>query len=85
MLGYKIILNNKNYMGIFRFIKRSLAKVFYSKQELAKKAGVIMGDDNFIASYFWSSEPYLITVGSHCQITEGVHIFTHGGGQCRKG
>lgn len=29
----------------------------------------------------WSSEPYLITVGENCQITHGVLIHTHGGGQ----
>lgn len=28
----------------------------------------------------WSSEPYLITIGSHCQLTT-CKIFTHGGGQ----
>lgn len=28
-----------------------------------------------------SSEPYLITIGNHCQITSGVRLFTHGGGQ----
>lgn len=39
-----------------------------------------MGEHNFIASRFWSSEPYLITVGRNCQITSGVKVFTHGGG-----
>ena len=29
----------------------------------------------------WSSEPYLITIGNHCQITSGVKFFTHGGAQ----
>lgn len=28
----------------------------------------------------WSSEPYLITIGSHCQLTT-CKIFTHSGGQ----
>ena len=28
----------------------------------------------------WSSEPYLVTIGSHCQLTT-CKIFTHGGGQ----
>lgn len=55
-------------------------KLLFSKEELAREAGVNIGKDNFIGSYFWSSEPYLITIGSHCQITAGVHIFTHGGG-----
>lgn len=47
----------------------------------ARKAGVNMGVDNYIASMFWTSEPYLITIGSHCQITSGVKLLTHGGGQ----
>lgn len=47
----------------------------------AQKVGVNMGVDNYVASVFWTSEPYLITVGSHCQITSGVKLLTHGGGQ----
>lgn len=35
--------------------------------------------DNFIDSDFWSSEPYLISIGSHCQITSDVKFYTHGG------
>lgn len=38
-----------------------------------------LGGGNFIASRFWSTEPYLISVGSHCAITSGVKLFTHGG------
>ena len=38
-----------------------------------------IGQNNFIASKFWSSEPYLIEIGSNCQITSGVKILTHGG------
>ncbi len=45
----------------------------------AIKAGVKMGKNNSVSSHFWSSEPYLITIGNHCQITAGVHIQTHGG------
>lgn len=54
---------------------------FLPLEKQAKKAGVKMGSCNFIASKFWSTEPYLIEIGSHCQITAGVKIFTHGGGQ----
>ena len=58
----------------------SLVNSFYSLEKQAKRVGVNMGKDNLVASKFWSSEPYLITIGSHCQITSGVKIFTHGGG-----
>ena len=45
----------------------------------------ILGGGNFIASRFWSTEPYLITIGNNCQITAGVKMFTHGGaGAARK-
>lgn len=54
-------------------------RLFWSLERQAKDAGVKMGKDNFIASRFWSSEPYLISVGSHCGITVGVKLFTHGG------
>lgn len=54
-------------------------RFFWSLERQARHAGVTMGTGCFIASRFWSSEPYLITVGSHCGITAGVKIFTHGG------
>ena len=59
---------------------RMFRKIFLSPAKRARMAGVIMGHENFIADVFWSSEPYLITIGSHCQITKGVRFFTHGGG-----
>ncbi len=44
--------------------------------------GVNIGEDNFLPDkHCWSSEPYLITIGNHCQITNGVRFFTHGWGQ----
>ena len=50
--------------------------------EYARRIGVRIGEDNFIADNLcWSSEPYLITIGSHCQISSGVRFLTHGGGQ----
>ncbi len=38
-----------------------------------------MGEHNLIASKFWSTEPYLISIGNFCQLTEGTKIYTHGG------
>ena len=54
-------------------------RFFWSLEKQARKAGVNMGKHNAVSSHFWSSEPYLISVGSHCQITEGVRFYTHGG------
>lgn len=62
------------------FIQRIL-KSLLSPEKYAKYIGVNIGIDNFIPDKdCWSSEPYLITVGNHCQITMGVRLFTHGGG-----
>ncbi len=64
----------------------SFLKLFRKKHpsylKLARKAGVQFGDNTTFASCFWSeAEPFLIKIGSNCQITHGVKIFTHGGSQ----
>lgn len=67
----------------FEKIKKKLQRIYFkftTKEKQAKILGVEMGENNFIASSFWSSEPYLIKVGNNCQITNGVKFFTHGGG-----
>lgn len=46
----------------------------------ARHIGVKIGDNCLIATRHWSSEPYLISIGSNCQITAGVRFHTHGGG-----
>lgn len=56
---------------IFKSLLRRYRETFWSLEHQARKAGVNIGDNNFIASKFWSSEPYLITIGSNCQITGG--------------
>ena len=58
---------------LFRLLKRP------TMEERAVKAGVKIGECNTFYTEFWGTEPYLITVGNHCQITGGVKIFTHGG------
>ena len=55
-------------------------RFFWTFEKQARHAGVVLGNNNFIASHFWTTEAYLITVGSNCQITAGVKMFTHGGG-----
>lgn len=60
-------------------LKSLYRKFFWPLERQARYAGVKLGAHNFIASRFWSSEPYLITIGSHCGITKGVKFFTHGG------
>ena len=66
---------------LIRKIKHLYNRYFLSFEQQALKAGVRMGKDNQFLSKFWSSEPYLMEIGDNCQITAGVKIFTHGGGQ----
>jgi acetyltransferase-like isoleucine patch superfamily enzyme len=68
-------------MKIISSLRKRVIKLFLSSEQYAKFIGVNIGTNNFIPDKdCWSSEPYLITVGSNCQITTGVRIFTHGGG-----
>ncbi len=47
----------------------------------AKKIGVNMGDDIHIyGKVEWSTEPWIITLGNHVHITNGVQFITHDGG-----
>jgi len=57
-----------------------LRKRLYSPTKWAQYLGVKIGSDNLLGKDHWSSEPYLISIGSHCQLTS-CKIFTHGGGQ----
>lgn len=68
-------------MKIISNLRKRIVKLFLSPEKYARLIGVNIGTNNFIPDKnCWSSEPYLITVGSNCQITTGVRIFTHGGG-----
>ncbi len=51
-----------------------------SPEKYARHLGVTIGDNCFIATREWSSEPYLITIGNNVQVTRCVSIHTHGGG-----
>lgn len=67
-------------MNIITRIAEKLRMLIFPPQRWAKHIGVNIGEDNLIGKSHWSSEPYLITIGSHCQLTT-CKIFTHGGGQ----
>lgn len=73
-------------MGKISQFYKTVKQLFHyyttSPLQYAKEIGVTIGEDNFIPDKkCWSSEPYLITIGNHCQITTGVRLMTHGGGQ----
>ena len=57
-----------------------LIKIF-SPVRHARLIGVNLGNNCLIyRSMEWPSEPYLITIGNNVQLTRGVAIHTHGGG-----
>lgn len=68
-------------MGLIRKIIHLYQRYCWSFEQQAVKAGVTMGEGCQVFGRFWSSEPYLIEIGANCQITAGVKLFTHGGGE----
>lgn len=62
-------------------IKHLYWRYISSSTAYARHIGVKFGKDNYFGTKkIWSSEPYLITIGSHCQLTD-CRLVTHGGGQ----
>lgn len=66
---------------------RVIAKLFttvqtylMSPEAYARKIGVKVGKGCFISTRRWSTEPYLVEIGDRVQLTRGVMIHTHGGG-----
>jgi acetyltransferase-like isoleucine patch superfamily enzyme len=62
-------------------ISRILSKyrrTFWSAEKYARYIGVRIGKECDIQDINFGSEPYLIEIGNHVQITKGVKIFTHG-------
>lgn len=68
-------------MSFLKKIGTFFFRAFCSLEKQALHDGVVLGIDNYVGSRFWGAEGYLITIGNHCQITTGVKILTHGGGQ----
>lgn len=57
-----------------------LKKLILSPESYAKSIGVHIGENCFIATKYFGSEPYLITIGNNVQVTADVRFHTHGGG-----
>lgn len=57
-------------------------KSFASNIDYARYLGVKIGDHCLLTTRNWSTEPFLVTIGNHVQITNNVSIHTHGGGNC---
>lgn len=52
----------------------------WSPKKYAISKGLKIGDRCDIQNVNFGSEPYLISIGNHVQITNGVKFFTHGAG-----
>lgn len=67
-----------------RFINRlrdTYYRYFKSPEAYARHIGVNIGKNCMIGTRNWPSEPYLVSIGDNVQVTAGVSIYTHGGGQ----
>ncbi|MFA5851075.1 MAG: acyltransferase [Spirochaetales bacterium] len=60
---------------IIDFWRRKL----WANEKYARHIGVTIGNNCSIGTKLFSSEPYLIEIGNHVQITDNVRFFTHGG------
>lgn len=63
----------------FKTISRFYWRYIASPEKYARYLGVKIGNNCFISTREWSSEPYLVTIGDNVAITHNVSIFTHGG------
>lgn len=75
MIGIEIV-----NMRLLKLLKEFYWRYMMSPNKYAQHIGVKVGKNCLISTRYWSSEPYLIEIGSNCQITNGVRFHTHGGG-----
>ncbi|PKR79943.1 capsule biosynthesis protein CapG [Brumimicrobium salinarum] len=61
-------------------LKHFYKRKFWSPEKYARYTGVKIGKNCDIQKVSFGSEPYLVEIGNHVQITSGTKIFTHGGG-----
>lgn len=66
-------------MKLITIFFRIYFRLLNKPEKYARYLGVNIGNNNLIGWNHWSSEPYLITIGSNCQLTD-CKIHTHGGG-----
>lgn len=65
---------------VFKRIDYFFWRYVMPPEKYARHIGVTIGEGCFISTREWSTEPYLITIGSYVQVTRNVVINTHGGG-----
>lgn len=67
-------------MRIIEKIQKYYWNNIASCESLARHLGASIGENCLINTRYWPTESYLVTVGNNVQITRGVSIYTHGGG-----
>ena len=67
-------------MVILSKIANYFQRIFLTPEQYARKIGVKVGRYCWIGTYNFGSEPFLVTIGDHVQITDNVAFITHGGG-----
>lgn len=70
-------------MALKRFWKTIIIyyyRFFKTPEDYAKFIGVKIGEHCLIDTRYWSTEPYLISIGNYVQVTSDVRFQTHGGG-----
>lgn len=65
---------------LFNKVSDIFWRSFLSQKDYARHIGVKIGKDTLISTRNWSTEPYLITIGDHVQVTQDAYFHTHGGG-----
>ena len=65
---------------MIKTVKKIYKKIFWSNEKYARNLGVNIGKNCSIGKCSFGSEPYLVSIGDHVQVTKGVSFFTHTGG-----
>lgn len=63
---------------MIKILIKKYRKTFWSPERYARHLGVKIGKGCDIQDITFSTEPYLIEIGNHVQLTKGTKIFTHG-------
>ncbi len=66
-------------MSLLSHLQSIYWRYIKSPEAYARHIGVKIGENCFISTRHWSSEPYLIDIGNNVQITQDVAFLTHGG------
>jgi acetyltransferase-like isoleucine patch superfamily enzyme len=64
---------------IFNYLKRQYKIKTMNPSDYARSLGVKVGENCDIGISYFGTEPYLIEIGNHVQITADVRFFNHGG------